>query len=99
MGGEGLPADSLSQENGLVISNATDRVPFVIDPANAATKWLTSFLAKDAVRPLESVQAFDSRFVSQVELAVRFGKTLLLLDMDGVEPMLYPLARRDLTKQ
>ena len=46
-----------------------------------------------------SVKAFDSRFVAQVELAVRFGKSLLLLDMDGVEPMLYPLCRKDLTKQ
>ena len=35
----------------------------------------------------------------QVELAVRFGKTLLILEVDGVEPMLYPLCRRDLAHQ
>jgi dynein heavy chain 2 len=96
---EGLPADSLSQENGLVIANAQSRVPFVIDPAGSATNWLKAYFAKDSTRPLESVKAFDSRFVAQVELAVRFGKSLLLLDMDGVEPMLYPLCRKDLTKQ
>eukprot|EP00605_Chrysophyceae_sp_TOSAG23-4_P002934 GSChrysophyteH1.ASY1.ANO1.3229.1 assembled CDS len=63
----GLPADDLSQENALVINNATDRVPFIIDPA--------------------------------MELAVRFGKTLLILEVDGVEPMLYPLCRKDLRHQ
>ena len=83
---EGLPADSLSQENGLVIANAQSRVPFVIDPAGSATNWLKAYFAKDSTRPLESVKAFDSRFVAQVELAVRFGKSLLLLDMDGVGP-------------
>jgi len=97
---EGLPADSLSQENALVIANNVGkRVPFVVDPSDAATPWLKSFLAQDPNRPLEAVASFDSRFTSMVELAVRFGKTLLLLDMDGLDPFLYPLARGDLTKQ
>jgi dynein heavy chain 2 len=48
---------------------------------------------------LEAVAAFDPRFAAMVELAVRFGKTLLLLDVDGLDPFLYPLARRDLAKQ
>jgi len=95
----GLPSDDLSQENSLVIANATDRVPFIIDPASAATEWLKSYLAKDKNRPLEVVISHDSRFVNQVELAVRFGKTLLILEVDGVEPMLYPLCRKDLTQQ
>jgi hypothetical protein len=30
---------------------------------------------------------------------VRFGKTLVILDVDGLEPMLYPLARRELQHQ
>lgn len=56
-------------------------------------------LWKDASRPLEVVSAADSRFSSRVELSVRFGKTLLILECDGVEPMLYPLARQDLVHQ
>ncbi len=54
---------------------------------------------QDASRPLEVVSAADSRFSSRVELSVRFGKTLLVLECDGVEPMLYPLARQDLVHQ
>lgn len=91
---QGLPSDDLSQENGLVISNATDRVPFIIDPASAATEWLRSLLGTDRSRPLEVVNQFDGRFMNQVELAVRFGKTLLVLEADGVEPALYPICRK-----
>ena len=35
------------------------------------------------------------RFENRVELAVRFGKSLMILEVDGIEPLLYPLIRRD----
>ncbi|RXM28913.1 Cytoplasmic dynein 2 heavy chain 1 [Acipenser ruthenus] len=41
----------------------------------------------------------DSNFITTLELAVRFGKTLVIQEMDGVEPVLYPLLRRDLIAQ
>lgn len=34
------------QENALVLANNPSRVPFIVDPANACTTWLQSFLAK-----------------------------------------------------
>lgn len=37
--------------------------------------------------------------MTSLELAVRFGKTLIIQEMDGVEPVLYPLLRRDLIVQ
>ena len=46
--------------------------------------------------PLEVINFHDSRFANSVELAVRFGKTLVILEVDTIEPMLYPLIRRDL---
>lgn len=58
-----------------------------------------SWVSKDASQPLEVVSAADDRFSSRVELSVRFGKTLLLTECDGVEPMLYPLVRKDLVHQ
>lgn len=95
----GLPSDDLSQENGLVITHSRECVPFIIDPASAATDWLRAFLSKDKSRPLEIVTHHDPRFANQVELSVRFGKTLVILEADGVEPMLYPLCRKDLSHQ
>jgi dynein heavy chain 2 len=95
----GLPADDLSQENGLVITHSTDRVPFIIDPASVAIEWLKAMLSKDKTRPLEVVTHHDARYLNQVELAVRFGKTLIIVEVDGVEPLLYPLCRKDFARQ
>jgi hypothetical protein len=39
----------------------------------------------------------DANFTTALELAVRFGKTLIIQEMDGVEPILFPLLRGDLT--
>lgn len=36
---EGLPADTLSMENAIMILNTT-RTPLIIDPAATATEWL-----------------------------------------------------------
>ena len=70
--------------------------PFLIDPSSRATEWLKTHL-KD--RRLEVVNQQDTNFTTALELAVRFGKTLIIQEMDGVEPILYPLLRGDLTSQ
>ncbi|XP_043547742.1 cytoplasmic dynein 2 heavy chain 1 isoform X2 [Chiloscyllium plagiosum] len=99
---EGLPSDDLSVENALVILQINklkirSRIcPFLIDPSSRATEWLKSHL-KEA--RLEVINQQDSNFITAVELAVRFGKTLIIQEMDGVEPVLYPLLRRDLIAQ
>uniref|UniRef100_A0A8C2QHF6 Cytoplasmic dynein 2 heavy chain 1 n=1 Tax=Cricetulus griseus TaxID=10029 RepID=A0A8C2QHF6_CRIGR len=92
---EGLPSDDLSIENALVILQS--RVcPFLIDPSSQATEWLKTHL-KDS--RLEVINQQDSNFITALELAVRFGKTLIIQEVDGVEPVLYPLLRRDLVAQ
>ncbi|KAL3666923.1 hypothetical protein V7S43_007870 [Phytophthora oleae] len=95
-----LPSDNLSMENALIVANSSgERCPFIIDPASASTTWLQAELAKDTTRPLSIVQSQDARFVNLVEQAVRFGKTLVILEVDNVEPYLYPLVRKDLIHQ
>jgi len=98
---QGLPSDTLSTENALIILNTSHaaRVPFVVDPASAATSWLQRHLEGDKAAPLEVLNAQDPRFQTQVELAVRFGKTLLVTEVDRVDPSLYPLLRRDFFHQ
>ena len=94
---EGLPADDLSMENAIVIVNSGQlRCPFIIDPAQGATAWLQRHLGDDKANALAVVPQSDAQFTMQVELAVRFGKTLLVTECDRVDPMLYPLIRRDL---
>ncbi|XP_056229968.1 cytoplasmic dynein 2 heavy chain 1 isoform X2 [Seriola aureovittata] len=99
---QGLPSDDLSMENALVILqiNALKlrsvACPFLIDPSSRATEWLRTHLKQHR---LEIINQQDSNFMTSLELAVRFGKTLIIQEMDGVEPVLYPLLRRDLIAQ
>ena len=92
---EGLPSDDVSMENALMILQG-QLVPYLIDPSQQATEWLKTHL-KDA--RLEVINQQDSNFTTALELAVRFGKTLVIQEVDGVEPLLYPLIRKDLESQ
>ncbi|XP_069664408.1 cytoplasmic dynein 2 heavy chain 1 isoform X2 [Haliaeetus albicilla] len=92
---EGLPSDDLSIENALVILQSKV-CPFLIDPSFRATEWLKTHLKESR---LEVINQQDTNFLTALELAVRFGKTLIIQEMDGVEPVLYPLLRKDLVAQ
>ena len=93
--GEGLPSDDLSMENALVILHS-QQTPLLIDPSQRATEWLKVHLKESR---LEVINQQDSNFTTALELAVRFGKTLIIQEVDGVEPLLYPLMRKDLASQ
>ncbi|XP_029374274.1 cytoplasmic dynein 2 heavy chain 1 isoform X3 [Echeneis naucrates] len=92
---QGLPSDDLSMENALIILQSV-ACPFLIDPSSRATEWLCTHLKH---HKLEVVNQQDSNFMTSLELAVRFGKTLIIQEVDGVEPVLYPLLRRELIAQ
>jgi dynein heavy chain 2 len=98
---QGLPADNLSIENVIIILNSQQgkRTPFIIDPSTRATQWLQKHLEEDKSSPLEVVSAGDARFQNQVELGIRFGKSLLIKECDKVEPLLYSVLRKDLIHQ
>ena len=93
--GEGLPSDDLSVENALVILQG-QQCPFLVDPSQRATEWLKVHLKESR---LEVINQQDTNFTTALELAVRFGKTLIIQEVDGVEPLLYPLLRKDLVTQ
>jgi dynein heavy chain 2 len=92
---EGLPSDSLSAENAIVIMKSL-AFPLIIDPSNRVVNWLQQHL-KDS--KLEVIQQSSPNFVRSLELAVRFGKTLVVREVEYIEPLLYPLLRKDMTKQ
>ncbi|TPX62627.1 hypothetical protein PhCBS80983_g00247 [Powellomyces hirtus] len=92
---QGLPADALSNENAIIILN-DNRTPLIIDPSGQAVTWLKTHLAD---RKPEIINQHDENFVRSVELAVRFGKTLIIQEVTNIEPFLYPVIRKDLQKQ
>ncbi|CAJ1327577.1 unnamed protein product [Effrenium voratum] len=90
---QGLSADRLSQENAVMI-NAGIQVPFIVDPNSQALEWL-----KQTNPSAEIVLQQDPKLVSQLELSVRFGKVLIIQEVDGIDNYLVPLLRRDMIRQ
>ena len=73
---EGLPADTLSMENAIMIMN-TLRTPLIIDPATQASEWLKNSLKKSNDN-VEVLNNQDSKFNTILELSIRFGKILII---------------------
>ena len=94
--GQGLPTDKLSSENAIVILNA-HYTPLIIDPSSQATEWLKTNLQSSGT--IETLVPHEPRFANALELGVRFGKTLIVQEIDAIDTILIPLLRRDLTRQ
>ncbi|KAJ1640034.1 dynein heavy chain and region D6 of dynein motor-domain-containing protein [Pavlovales sp. CCMP2436] len=93
---QGLPGDTLSMDNALVIEYSRC-VPFIIDPSSQATSWLVKHLQQGAT--VETVTPNEQRFSTALELSVRFGKTCVVQEVDTIEAVLVPIVRRDLLRQ
>ena len=94
---EGLSSDQLSMQNGLIIKHS-QQTPYILDPNGIAVAWLQRHLTALG-QSVEVVMQQDPKLVNTLELSVRFGKTLLITEVDGVLPLLVPLLRRDLVRQ
>ncbi|KPA81036.1 putative dynein heavy chain [Leptomonas pyrrhocoris] len=92
---EGLPADDLSLENAVVMLD-TEQTPLIVDPASKAVEWVKEHL-KAANVVVEVISMHDERFTHTLELAIRFGKTLLVTEVSTIAPLLYTVLRHDLT--
>lgn len=66
-----------------------------------ASEWLKNHLNNPELKgnAVEVTTMHDPRFTTALELAVRFGKTLIVAEVDRIEPILFPLLRMDLDRQ
>ncbi len=92
---EGLPSDNVSVENALCIMQSLQS-PYLVDPSSRASDWLKTNLGSEE-SAIEVTTQDDDRFVLTLELAIRFGKTLIVQEADRIDPVLYPVLRRDLS--
>ncbi|KAG5475409.1 hypothetical protein LSCM1_03523 [Leishmania martiniquensis] len=90
---EGLSADGLSMENAVVMLDA-EQTPLVVDPANKAVDWVREHL-RTTNTVFETTSLQDERFTHTLELAIRFGKTLIVTEVADIAPLLYTILRRD----
>jgi dynein heavy chain len=92
----GLPRDTLSVENGVMV-HFSRRWPLFIDPQGQANKWIKS-LEKD--NGLDVVKLTDRDFLRSLENAVRFGKPCLLENVgEELDPALEPILLKQTFKQ
>lgn len=92
----GLPSDTISMENGLILSNAR-RWPLMIDPQGQANTWTKNM---ERERSLEVVKLSNKDFLRTLENAVRFGKPVVLEDIgEDLDPALEPILLKQTFKQ
>lgn len=75
----------------------TSKTPLLIDPNTAASDWLKKHFSHE--KNLEIINQNDPKFSTSVELAVRFGKILIIQEIDFVDSVLFPLLRKDIVIQ
>ncbi|OHT12762.1 Dynein heavy chain family protein [Tritrichomonas foetus] len=89
----GLPNDSHSIENALIIENATKSFPLLIDPQLSGTKWLCSILGEKIV-----ILRFDqSDFLQRMRSCVQFGIPVLIENIGlKLDPLIDPILLREI---
>ncbi|KAJ3105677.1 Dynein heavy chain 7, axonemal [Phlyctochytrium planicorne] len=92
----GLPNDSFSIDNGIVISNSR-RWPLMIDPQGQANRWIKNM---EKSKSLQVIKLTDSDYVRTLENAVQFGTPVLLENVgEELDPVLEPLLLKQTFKQ
>lgn len=89
----GLTADAQSMENAAILSHilklpfGAAPIPLLTDPTGCAHVWLSKYLNGQQI-PHELCNQNNDRFTYTLELAVRFGKCLIVHDVQLTKPPL-----------
>ncbi|KAK5644082.1 hypothetical protein RI129_007927 [Pyrocoelia pectoralis] len=92
---EGLPADQLSLQNAIIILNM-NMTPLFLDPSSIASDWIKTHLKSKTV---EVISQDSPKFSTVFELAVRFGKALIIEEIETISPTLLPILRKQFVDQ
>ncbi|XP_062296546.1 dynein axonemal heavy chain 6 [Scomber scombrus] len=85
---EGLPRDTVSTENGILVTEGR-RWPLMIDPQDQANRWIRS---KEAKHGLKVIKLTDPNFLRTLENAIRMGMPVLLEELkENLDPALEPI--------
>ncbi|XP_041955531.1 dynein heavy chain 12, axonemal isoform X1 [Alosa sapidissima] len=92
----GLPTDSFSIDNGVIVSNSR-RWPLMIDPQGQANKWVKN---SEKENNLSVIKLTDSDYMRTLENCIQFGTPLLLENVaEELDPSLEPLLLKQTFKQ
>ena len=92
----GLPVDSFSIDNGIVVSNSR-RWPLMIDPQGQANKWVKNM---ERSNKLSVIKLSDPNYARTLENSIQFGTPVLLENVgEELDPLLEPLLLKQTFKQ
>lgn len=92
----GLPVDSFSTDNGIIVFNSR-RWPLMIDPQQQANKWVKN-MEKD--NQLSVIKLSDPNYVRILENAIQGGTPVLLENIgEELDPVLEPVLLKQTFKQ
>ncbi|KAG8243033.1 Dynein heavy chain 7, axonemal [Homalodisca vitripennis] len=92
----GLPTDSFSIDNGIIVKNAR-RWPLMIDPQSQANKWIKNM---EKANNLSVIRMSGSDYVRVLENAIQFGQPVLLENIgEELDALLEPLLMKQTFKQ
>ncbi|KAK2870454.1 hypothetical protein Q8A67_024846 [Cirrhinus molitorella] len=92
----GLPVDSFSTDNGIIVSNSR-RWPLMIDPQGQANKWIKNM---NKANKLSVIKLSDSTYVRTLENAIQFGTPVLLENVgEELDAILEPVLLKQTFKQ
>eukprot|EP00767_Chilomastix_cuspidata_P003879 gnl/Chilomastix_cuspidata/4008.p1 GENE.gnl/Chilomastix_cuspidata/4008~~gnl/Chilomastix_cuspidata/4008.p1 ORF type:complete len:4809 (-),score=800.22 gnl/Chilomastix_cuspidata/4008:14-12793(-) len=93
---QGLPSDSFSVDNGVLVTRAP-RWPLFIDPQGQGVRWIKEY-EKDNKMKVITFKMSD--YVRQIESAVSFGIPVLIEDIGlEIDPILDQLLTRSIVRQ
>lgn len=90
----GLQDDSLSMENGVILDQCV-RFPLIIDPSGQAIEFLMN---KFKEQKIQCTSFLDKAFMKTLAGAVRFGTTLLIENVETIDPVLNPILNKEIQK-
>ena len=92
---QGLPADSFSTENGVMVTRGT-RWPLMIDPQEQANKWVKNMEKENGLKVVTLKQA---DYLRTLENAITFGQPVLMQEVEQeLDPSLEPIMSRAVIK-
>ncbi|TPP66222.1 Dynein heavy chain 3 axonemal [Fasciola gigantica] len=87
----GLPVDSFSIDNGIIVTNS-DRWSLCIDPQGQANKWIKNM---EKENKLGVVKLSDANYLRVLENAIQFGFPVLMENVgEELDPVLEPILQR-----
>ena len=94
---QGLPADDLSIDNGIITTYPDSRWPLIIDPQTQGNRWIKN---KEKDNSLKVIKLSNAKFLLTIETAIKMGFSVLLENIqETLDPSLEPVLQKNVYKK